>query len=414
MNLENKLTCGIMVVMIGRKACIDPMFRYFRDVKIPLEFKHLNLYVVKAWNSEFDSLFKEKIKEYNLKNKFKKIKTIKGVPKVNNHFNWDDWEKSSRVLTPFQKHESTAQNLHKGIKKVVSEVDLVHIVDDDTIPPLNTLNSLWDTLTPNDSYGITSGFYFDKGWIPADIIKGKQESVRKLVVSVEKDKWHTSTLDDFINVRQEEVGFVGNGCMLTYSYLLKNVLPLADKELNSKEGPDITISKRIRDQGKKIIMVPTVFCKHLDEKGNEVGLTQKHFKKLIKTKSTTKSAIIFHERKINYEILASQFDKVYVFINTDSFYNNRKYIIKHMQMAEKIPNIKIIKTSTSQYRNLYKHYKGHIVNIKYRILLEKAYELINLTTDYDITVFKRIFEPYNCSQIYSFNYKNLKNYLTQN
>lgn len=83
-------------------------------------------------------------------------------------------------------------------------------------------------------------------------------------------------------------------------------------------------------------------------------------------------------------------------------------------MAEKIPNIEIIKTSTSQYRDLYKHYRGHVVNVKYRILLEKAYELINLTTDYDITVFKRVFEPYNCSQIYSFNYKNLKNYLTQN
>ena len=57
MYLENKLTCGIMTVMIGREACIDPMFKYYRDVKIPSEFKYLNLYIVKAWNPDFQDIF---------------------------------------------------------------------------------------------------------------------------------------------------------------------------------------------------------------------------------------------------------------------------------------------------------------------------------------------------------------------
>ena len=414
MNLENKLVCGIMTVMIGREACIDPLFQYFKDVQIPLEFKHLNLYIVKAWNPEFDSLFDKKLKEYKLKEKFNKIKVIEGVFKVNNHYTWEDWEKASRILTPFQKHESTAHNLHTGIEQATQNTDLVHIVDDDTIPPVNTLNDLWNTLTPNDSYGLTSGFYFDKGWVPPDILSGEQESVRKLVASIEKDIWRTAVIDDFVNSKPENIGFVGNGCMLTYSSLLKNVLPLADEELNSKEGPDLTISKRIRKQGKKIIMVPTVFCKHLDENGDEVGLPIQHFKNIINEKTSYKTGIISYERKVNYESLASRFDHLIVFIFNDSFYNSKKYFLKQLQMIQKIPNVTVIESSIAEYRDLYKHYKGHTVNMKYRILLEKAHEIINKTTNYDITVFKRIDEFYDGSTIYSFNYKNLKNYLIQN
>ena len=414
MYLENKLTCGIMTVMIGREACIDPMFKYYRDVKIPSEFKYLNLYIVKAWNPNFQDIFDKKIKEYKLKDKFNKIKILKGFHKVNNHFSWEDWEKASRILTPFQKHESTAHNLHTGIEKATKEVDLIHIVDDDTIPPLTALNDLWEALTPNDSYGITSGYYFDKGWVPPEFVCGEQESVRKLVVSIKKDQWRTSVLDDFINLKPDNVGFIGNGCMLSYSHLLKNVLPLADKELNSKEGPDLTISKRVRRLGKKIIIVPTVFCRHLDEKGNEVGIPLKHFQKLIKTTTSTKSAILFYERKMNFERLAFNFDQVYIFYNRDSFYNNKPYFKKQILMMSKFSNINIIEASVAEYRALYNHYKGHTTNVRFRILLEKAHEIINKTTDYDITVFRRASEPIDSSSIYCFNYKNLKNYLTQN
>ena len=161
-------------------------------------------------------------------------------------------------------------------------------------------------------------------------------------------------------------------------------------------------------------MVPTVFCKHLDENGDEVGLPIQHFKNIINEKTSYKTGIISYERKVNYESLASRFDHLIVFIFNDSFYNSKKYFLKQLQMIQKIPNVTVIESSIAEYRDLYKHYKGHTVNMKYRILLEKAHEIINKTTNYDITVFKRIDEFYDGSTIYSFNYKNLKNYLIQN
>ena len=414
MNLENKLSCGVMVVMIGRESCIDPLFQYFKDVEIPEGFKHLNLYVVKAWNPEFDLIFQTKLKEYKLKNKFKKIKIIEGTCKVNNHFTWEDWENSVRVLSPYQKHESTAYNLDLGIAKAIEGNDVVHVLDDDTIPPPNALNDLWNLLSSNDSYGITSGFYFDKGWVPPNFQNGEQESIRKLVVSLDENKWKTSVLDDFINTDKKDVGFVGNGCMLTHSYLLENSIPLKGDGIAKQEGPDQTLCKRIRKQNKKIVMVPTVFCKHLDEKGNEVGLTSDYFNKVINSTTTTKIAITSYERMLNYDTLASEFDTVYVVINTDNSFNIKSYFKKHMQMLNKIPNIKIIESSISQYRSLYNHYKGHINNVKYRTLLEKANEIINTSTDYDITIFKSPTQPFNSLKIPSLNHQNLKKYLTQN
>ena len=53
-----------MTVMIGREACIDPMFKYYRDFKIPSEFKYLNLYIVKAWNPDFQDIFERKMEFY--------------------------------------------------------------------------------------------------------------------------------------------------------------------------------------------------------------------------------------------------------------------------------------------------------------------------------------------------------------
>ena len=70
--------------------------------------------------------------------------------------------------------------------------------------------------------------------------------------------------------------------------------------------------------------------------------------------------------------------------------------------------------TTEDYRKLYNHYTNHNIMIKYRIILEKAFEIINTTTNYNITLFKGKNELFDSSKIYSFHYKNLKNYLTQN
>ena len=117
---------------------------------------------------------------------------------------------------------------------------------------------------------------------------------------------------------------------------------------------------------------------------------------------------------MNFERLAFNFDQVYIFYNRDSFYNNKSYFKKQILMMSKFSNINIIEASVAEYRALYNHYKGHTTNVRFRILLEKAHEIINKTTDYDITVFRRASEPIDSSSIYCFNYKNLKNYLTQN
>ncbi len=416
MNSVNKNTLGILVVLIGRENSIDSLFDYFEQVQIPPYFKKVTLYFVKSFNEDFEPIFEAKIKQYNLKQKYHDIVIIKGIPKVRNKESWKQWEKLSRIEAPTEKHKSTAENLHRGINEATKSSEYVHIIDDDTIPPTFSLNKMITPLLDDKEVGMTSGLYFCKGWTPPSVIKGKQELKRKLVLSIDTNKWNSSTLEDLLSTSTtpDTVGFVGNGCILAPSKYLRNTLPLNIlNEQHNDKGPDWFISYRIRKQKKQIKIVTSVLCKHLDEEGNEVGIPNSYFNKLINSNHRNDHYLIsVFSPNINYLNLLSQFDyiKVIVFKETKELFY-KKYSKQITPLLEN-SRIEILERSIKHHRELYKNPYNTTEAFKLHIIQECCLELMNLIYNYNISIQPTPERIVNHYANRSLNSKNLKLIIT--
>ena len=416
MNLENKYTLGILTVLIGRENCIDPLFDYFKEVIIPHQFDTPTLYFVKGFNKDFESLFNEKIEQYGLRQKYKDIIIVKGVPKVRNKSTWEQWESLSRIENSTDKHKSTAENLHRGISEVVNNNEYIHIVDDDTIPPNFSITKMSQLLLNNPKVGMVSGLYFCKGWTPPSLIKGKQELKRKLVASIAMEKWESCTLDDLVDIEgcTDNMGFVGNGCILLPTEYLKKVLPLnkVKKEFNEK-GPDWYISYKIREQGKTIKLSPSILCKHLDENGNEVGIHSSYFDKIKEsTKEEDKYLVSIFSPQINYISLLKQFDYIKIIVFDEAKVLFYKKYLKQNRHLLKENRIEIIQSNTCLYREEYKNFYDYLEIIQFHTLHEYCLELMNTKTSYNITIQPSWDRVITLAINYSLSSNNLKSLIT--
>ena len=408
MSLENKNSLGIGFVMIGREVTIDPLFNYLKEVEIPSNFTTLNLNIVQSFNKEFKLLFDDKIAEYDLGSKYN-INLLDGVNKANNELEWEEWEEKVRFDNPYSKHYSTATNLTKVMEFSLNN-DYIHIIDDDTIPPINAIKDLYSKLKSDTNIGMTSGFYFSKTWNKLSVIKGYHECKRKIVASIAKRKWIESTLDDFVTANTYEVGYVGNGCILVSSGILKNTLPLNNEDISDKSGPDLVLSQRIRIQDKKIIMVPSVICQHLNENGEEVGIPLKDINIIRNIQNPPITThISLYSSFINYRRIASQYDEVYIIHRKfQNIFENLKEIM-YLKLLSKISNIKFVEKDVPPYINTYGLYNPTLLHS--HILIEYSYECISNNPNKNITVQTT---PYNIINEFnnpSFNVLNIQKYI---
>jgi hypothetical protein len=49
----DKISCGIVSIIIGREYSIDPLLNYFKNLETPNEINELNLYLILGCNSNF-------------------------------------------------------------------------------------------------------------------------------------------------------------------------------------------------------------------------------------------------------------------------------------------------------------------------------------------------------------------------
>ena len=68
----------------------------------------------------------------------------------------------------------------------------------------------------------------------------------------------------------------------------KQILPLTENRdyFDTDAPPDSKICHRIRLLGKKISIVPSIVCKHLDDKGNPVGLSEQYLQNIKESSNT--------------------------------------------------------------------------------------------------------------------------------
>ena len=411
MSLENKNSLGIGFVMIGRKATIDPLFNYLKKVKIPSNFKTLNLNIVQAFNEDFKILFDNKVLEYGLKSKYN-INLTSGVSKAGDGYSWKEWEEKIRFDDPYLKHYSTATNLTKAIELCLPN-DYIHILDDDTIPPLNAIEDLYLKLKSDNTIGMTSGFYFCKNWHKPSIQKGYHESQKKVVASITKRKWVSSTLDDFVAANTYEAGFVGNGCILSTSSILKKTLPLNNSDLTIKSGPDLLLSERIRISGKRIFMVPSIICKHLNEEGQEVGVPLRIINKIKNLSTPPKNIhISIYDSNINYEKISLQYDELHIIYKKfpNIFLDPKEAM--YLKTLSNIKNIIFIEKDRKSYIEEYDMFNLHLLNS--HILTEYSYEYSNIDPNNNITIQPSPYNTINEIDNPCFNVKNLQKYLNNN
>jgi cellulose synthase/poly-beta-1,6-N-acetylglucosamine synthase-like glycosyltransferase len=341
---------------------------------------------------------------------------VEGVPKVRNESTWEQWESLTRIENSTDKHKSTAENLHRGISEVVNNNKYIHIVDDDTIPPNFSITKMSQLLLNNPEVGMVSGLYFCKGWTPPSLIKGKQELKRKLVVSKSAEKWQSCTLDDLVDIdcNNNEVGFVGNGCILLPTEYLKNILPLNDVEEEfNKKGPDWYISYKMREQGKTIKLIPSVLCRHLDENGNEVGVHSSHFDKVKEsTKEEDKYLVSIFSSQINYISLLEKFDYIKIIVFDEAKVLFYKKYLKQNRHLLKEDRIEIIQSSVNSYREEYKNFHAYLEKVQFHILHECCLELMNTKASYNITIQPSWDRTITLATHYSLSSNNLKSFIT--
>lgn len=362
-----KQTIGIASVLIGREFSLIPLLDYFQNVEFP-DVDEINLYLVLGCDLDFEILLKNKIEELELKNRYTNIYLIHGFAKCYSDMDWEEWEKFTRQQDPDKKHRAALINIEIALNEVKRET-YVHFVDDDTIPPHHALKDLLKSHQTINNCGIASGIYFNKEWVEATIAVCEAEASRRIVGSFQKHKWLNCSIDDLSIQNYQDIGFVGNGCILISGKDVEEILPLSEWREDSDEiaPPDFIICRRIRRLGKIISIVPSVLAQHLDQNGRQVGLTSEYLENIKNSNETFNFLITHYTKYLNYEKLSKQFDKI--------------IILHHKEIHKKIPikitnieNIQVIERSIrdtcEKYNNSksYKNMDGE--SMKYAILEE--------------------------------------------
>lgn len=403
----NQISCGIVSVIIGRDFTLSKLLDYFKNVHIP-ENTDINLYLVLGCTNDFTQHLKTEVERLGLKNKYNNIYYIKGNLKCHSNLNWDEWETVSRKKDPDLKHRAALENINIALEATKNET-YIHFVDDDTIPPYNALADLLKSYQTIPNCGIASGIYFNKEWVEPTIAVRADEAKRRIVGSIEKEKWLGCSIDDLAVSNYKDIGFVGNGCMLVSGDDVQKILPLTEfrEQADDIAPPDFIICRRIRRLGKIISIVPSVTAVHLDYEGNPVGLPPEYLEG-VKTSNTTSKILIIHYNKyFNYSKLSKEFDQIIVL-------NHIEINSKSLTHLKKFNNIQVIQKSIVETCKKYNHYRNYLKIEGESMIyaaLEESYKILNKTYDYEIHAY---FKNQNIlAKIEAFDSKNLKKLLNQ-
>lgn len=350
-----KVSCGIVTVIIGREFALHPLLNYFKNVEIP-EHVNVSLYLILGCDLDFEMLLKNKVKNLELETKYSNIYYIPGNLKCHPNLDWNEWEQFTRKEDPDEKHRAALYNIEIGLMSAKNET-YIHFVDDDTIPPSNALKDLLKSYQNIDSCGLASGIYFNKVWVKPTVAVGSIEATRRIVGSYKKHTWLGCSIDDLAIENYQDIGFVGNGCMLISGEDAALITPLSEWRHESDDiaPPDFIICRRIRElngHSKKISIVPSVIAEHLDQSGNPVGLSLEYLEKIKNSEGTYDFLVTHYDKYLNYEALSSQFDKI--------------LIINHIEIHKTVPqylynyhNIEIIEKSIKKTCETYSDYKNY-------------------------------------------------------
>lgn len=361
------ITCGITSVIIGREFALNPLLNYFKNVEIPIGLD-VNLYLVLGCDSDFEIKLKDKIKEFKLDIKYKNIVFVPGNLKCHSNLDWNEWEDYTRQKDPDTKHRAALDNIEIGLESAKHET-YIHFVDDDTIPPINALTDLLKSYQNIDNCGLASGIYFNKVWVEPTIAVGATEAIRRIVCSLKKETWLGCAIDDLGVENYNDVGFVGNGCMLISGEDAAKILPLSEFREQSDDiaPPDFIICRRIRRLNKIISMVPTVIAEHLDQLGNPIGLSKEYLENVKNSTGSLRFLVTHYDKYLNYKALSQQYDKILIIYHTEIHRKLPEYLnnLNNIQIIER--SIKKTCETFSDYKN-YEKYEG--VSMKHAVMAE--------------------------------------------
>ncbi len=309
---------GVLIVSIGRDYSIKGIFNYLSKIKKPTNTALETLYIV---NAAIDAVTWEKtlevyIKKYGLSNIFQQIQILSGFTKsYKNENNWKIWEKHSRDAF-MDKHLSTASNLSIGIDAV--KEDLLHIIDDDVIPPRTALSILHNDLINDRKTGMVGGIYFCKDWSRPEINlwRSKKQVARETCIS--RKNGAPYTLDQLATGNVKYIDYIGNGCILGYTDLFKNTTPLtAEKVTNSwGKGPDFVLCDRVKEQKMKI-KISKFVCEHIYDDNKFAGIGTNYIRSIINNKHPRVKIYIGECVSLDLNVLSKRYDIVYKVVKTD-------------------------------------------------------------------------------------------------
>lgn len=374
----NKVNCGIATVLIGREFALTPLLNYFKNVELPNDI-NVNLYLTLGCDLDFEVILKDKIQELELDKKYNNIYFVKGVSKCYSDLSWNKWETFTRQQDPNKKHRAALNNIEIALEAAKEET-YIHFVDDDTIPPYHALKDLLKSYQSINNCGIASGIYFNKTWVGPTAAVSEIEASRRIVGSYKKETWLNCSIDDLAIENYQDVGFVGNGCMLVAGNDVKQILPLSEwREQGDEEAPpDFIICRRIRRLGKIVSIVPSIIAEHLDQAGNPVGLTLEYLNNIKNSTGEYRYLVTHYSKYLNYEILNKQYDKVLVIYYTEI----------HKELPSKLynfSNVEIIKRSIeetcSKYADIKNYSKLEGESMQY-VVLEEMHKFVKDKSNY--------------------------------
>ena len=374
----NKVNCGIATVLIGREFALAPLLNYFKNIELPTDID-VSLYLTLGCDSDFEVILKDKIKELELDKKYNNIYFVKGVSKCYSDLSWNEWETFTRQQDPNKKHRAALNNIEIALEAAKEET-YIHFVDDDTIPPYHALKDLLKSYQSINNCGIASGIYFNKTWVGPTAAVSEIEASRRIVGRYKKETWLNCSIDDLAIENYQDVGFVGNGCMLVAGNDVKQILPLSEwREQGDEEAPpDFIICRRIRRLGKIVSIVPSIIAEHLDQAGNPVGLTLEYLNNIKNSTGEYRYLVTHYSKYLNYEILSKQYDKVLVIYYTEI----------HKELPSKLynfSNVEIIKRSIeetcSKYADIKNYSKLEGESMQY-VILEEMHKFVKDKSNY--------------------------------
>lgn len=406
-----KKSCAIVSILIGREPCLVPLLQYFKQVDIPEEFSEVNLYLILACEDEFRVLVEQQVTDLKLTKKYNRITFIEGNKRCYPDLEWEAWGIFTRKNNPSIKHNSTLLNLDIALKSIVEE-DLIHLVDDDTIPPSTTLVDLVKTYNRVENCGLASGIYFNKEWIGPSDICGPEELKRRIVGSIDKDNWRESSIDDIALTDYTDIGFTGNGCMLVSTLDIKQLIPLKEPfdSFEQAAPPDFKICYRLRKLGKKISLTPSVVCKHLDERGKEVGLSREYLNNIKErgNENLLKVFISSYIPYIDYKQLVKRFDRVILLTFQETTSRRDQERLMELQKSITVDILqKSLKEVVETYPTVYRVDK----DLEILQILNTAFEYIKDKHNYAIYTYRKNLN--DIIPIQALNSSNLHTFLNQ-